>query len=74
MSTNKTAGKAGDVRIIDFIHPDSINVRVYDVLVLTLVTGKYSKPGELQWLSQTSEPISCKKEAEKLAAKMQSLT
>lgn len=74
MSTNKIAGKAGDVRIIDFIHPDSIGVRVYDVQVLTLVSGKYSKPGELQWISQTFEPISCKEEAEKLATKMQSLT
>jgi len=56
----------GDLRIIEFIHPDSINVIAWDVEKLTLATGKYAKEGQTYWkrITPSIEPFTNKHEAE----------
>jgi hypothetical protein len=58
--------KIGDLRIIEFIHPDSMNVTVWEVEQLTLATGKYAKEGQTYWenITPSIEPFTDKKEAE----------
>jgi hypothetical protein len=57
----------GDVRIEEFIHPDSISVTVYDVQVLSAAEGKYAEEGQTYWRSVTVEPIASKQIAMDLA-------
>lgn len=45
----------GDVRVRDFIHPDSIGVKVWEVEQLSLANGKYAKPGQTCWRNVTGQ-------------------
>ncbi|MCP4127356.1 MAG: hypothetical protein GY753_09870 [Gammaproteobacteria bacterium] len=44
-----TQPKIGEVRIREFIHPDSIAVTVWVVEQYSLASGKYAKPGQAYW-------------------------
>ena len=66
--------KIGDVRIRSFIHPDSINVRIWEVEQYRECTGKYAKPGQCAWMNvlfrEEVEPCCCsEKEALAIAKK-----
>ena len=57
--------KVGDVRLDEFIHPDSIDTTVWEVRQLTHSFGKYSKPGDTHWkrMDPYLEPFTDKAEA-----------
>lgn len=58
--------KLNDVRVREFIHPDSINVTVWEVEKVSLCTGKYAEKGDMYWkrITPTIEPFTDKKSAE----------
>ena len=43
----------GDVRIDEFIHPDSVCVTVWEVRQFSLATGKYAEEGQTYWKRHT---------------------
>ena len=55
--------KIGDLRIVSFKHPDSLNQTVWNVEQLILSTGQYSIPGSSHWSVTTIEPFSDEDEA-----------
>ncbi len=45
----------GDIRVRDFIHPDSIGVKVWEVERYSLATGQYAKPKQMYWKNITGQ-------------------
>ena len=41
--------RLGDLKLYSFIHPDSLNQRVWEVEQLKLATGKYAEEGQTYW-------------------------
>lgn len=65
--------KLGDVRIREFIHPDSINVTVWEVEQLTLSKSPLLKEGSTYWriMRDQIEPFTSKEEAEAFAESLE---
>lgn len=55
--------KIGDLRIVSFKHPDSLNQTVWSVEQRILSTGQYSIPGSSHWAVTTLEPFDVEAEA-----------
>ncbi len=55
--------KIGDLRIVSFKHPDSLNQTVWNVEQRILSIGQYSIPGSSHWSVTTIEPFDVESEA-----------
>ena len=57
--------KLGDVKLVEFIHPDSIGVVVWSVYQYSLARGKYATEGQMYWknVDPNFQPFHKKEEA-----------
>ena len=49
MNEQESGHNLGDIRVAQFVHPDSIGVTVWEVEQLKEAKGKYAKNGDVYW-------------------------